>query len=126
MIAPRKSGIYISADHDNIFLNSAWDEIGSIQLCCATKSVISFSSGHNRPIILTIIIFWRKIKLKRSDQYYQEIRKLKQCVFVEWVDVQVYLNRIGNSQIEEPSYRFLETLINAHLETVPFENLDVM
>lgn len=42
------------------------------------------------------------------------------------MDVQVYLSRIGITQIKKPSYTFLETLINAHLETVPFENLDVI
>lgn len=42
------------------------------------------------------------------------------------MDVQAYLNRIGITQIENTSKKFLETLINAHLETVPFENLDVI
>ena len=41
------------------------------------------------------------------------------------MDVQAYLERIDISQMT-PNYLFLEKLMNAHLRTIPFENLNVM
>lgn len=41
------------------------------------------------------------------------------------MDVQKYINRIG-CQVQEPSLDHLEVLQRTHLQTVPFENLDVI
>lgn len=41
------------------------------------------------------------------------------------MDLQRYVNRIG-CQVHEPSLDYLEVLQRTHLQTVPFENLDVI
>lgn len=41
------------------------------------------------------------------------------------MDVQAYLTRIGIAAVPEASVSALRALVRAHLETVPFENLDI-
>lgn len=40
-------------------------------------------------------------------------------------DLKAYLERIGITQVKEPSLEFLDELIAAHQSTVPFDNLDI-